>query len=172
LFTVQDQNNAVISVSRSDVSTAVQYASQAVVPISQYASQYGPNKIAVNFNVTIFPVTLPSNTYNDAQLQSFVNAIASNQKRPSSTCVVILNPLGMINTSGSLSSGIGGYHSIANVDYIFLNLRGQNLTITDLPFFFAGGLSHEIAEMVVDPKADFSNPEVCALPARIVSVHI
>jgi hypothetical protein len=160
-FTVQNQNNAVISVSAADMTTALQYASRAVVPISEYASQYGPNSISVNSKILSFSVTLPGNTYNDAQLQTFVNMIASQQKLPSSACVVILNPLGIVNTSGSLSNGVGGYHSKANVTYIFVNVAGQNLAISDPPFDYAGSVSHEIAEMVVDPQADVSNPEVC-----------
>src|SRR5436190_22814613 len=37
-FTVQDQNNAVISIPGADMNTALQHASRTVVPISQYAS--------------------------------------------------------------------------------------------------------------------------------------
>jgi hypothetical protein len=38
---------------------------------------------------------------------------------------------------------------------------GQNLTIADRGNLYAQTLSHEIAEAVVDPKADENNPEVC-----------
>ena len=154
-FTVQNQNNAVVSVSAADMTTALQYASRAVVPISEYASQYGPNSVAVNSKILSFSVTLPGNTYNDAQLQTFVNMIASQQNLPSGACVVVLNPLGMVNTSGSLSNGVGGYHSKANVIYIFVNVAGQSLAISDPPFDYAGSVSHEIAEMVVDPRQTF-----------------
>jgi hypothetical protein len=161
LFTVQNQNNAVISVSASDVNTAVQYASRAAVPISQYASQYGPNSIGVSSKLFSLAVTLPQNTYNDQQLQGWVNSVVSQNNLPSSTCLVILNPTLMVNTSAPVSGGFGGYHSKANIPYIFVNVGGQGLTVTDPPFAYAGSLSHEIAEMVVDPQADGSNPEVC-----------
>jgi hypothetical protein len=161
LFTVQNQNNAVISVAAADMNTALQFASHAVVPIVEYASQYGPNSVSVSTKIISFPVTLPGSTYNDAQLQSFVNTIATQQNLPANACVVVLNPLGMVNTTAPLSGGVGGYHSKSNITYIFVNVAGQNLSISDPPFNYAGSVSHEVAEMVVDPQADVSNPEVC-----------
>jgi hypothetical protein len=160
-FTIQNQNNAVIAVSTADVATTVQYASDAAPPISAYARQYGSNSISVHQAVIPYAVTLPSASYNDTQLQTWVNAIASANSLPSSACVVVLNPLSMTNTSGDRSQGIGGYHGKANVPYIFVNLFGQNLTVADEGFNYAQILSHEMAEMVVDPLVDGKNPEVC-----------
>jgi hypothetical protein len=54
-----------------------------------------------------------------------------------------------------------GYHHFANVPYIFSYAYGQNLTVSDTGHAYAYPLSHEIAEMIVDPAADYSNPEVC-----------
>jgi len=73
----------------------------------------------------------------------------------------ILNPQGLINTDGDPSQGIGGYHGNANVPYCFVNLFGTNLTIDDANNDYAMALSHEIAEMTVDPLANLVNPEVC-----------
>ncbi len=160
-FTVQQQNNAVISVSAADFSTAVDYATRAVIPISQYASGYGPNSVGVDRTVLTFSVTLQDNTYNDAQLRGFVNFIASQASLPSTACVVVLNPIGVVNTTAAAAQGFGGYHLKANIPYIFVNVQGQALAITDPGFAYAGSLSHEIAEMVVDPQANLSNPEVC-----------
>jgi hypothetical protein len=50
-FTVVNQNNAIIALSDSDFAVAVDYARQAAIPIAKYASQYGPNTIAVEQNV-------------------------------------------------------------------------------------------------------------------------
>jgi hypothetical protein len=160
-FTIQNQNNAVIAVSAADVGTAVQYATEASPSISAYAAQYGSNNVSVHQAVIPYAVTLPAATYNDAQLRSWVNAIASNNGLSGSACVVVLNPEGMVNTSGSRSQGIGGYHGNANLPYIFVNLFGQNLTVPDEGFAYSQILSHEIAEMVVDPLVDGKNPEVC-----------
>jgi hypothetical protein len=160
-FTIQSQNNSVIAVSAADMATTVEYATEAAPPISAYAGQYGANNISVHQAIVPYAVTLPSTSYNDTQLQAWVNAIASANNLPSSACVVVLNPLGMTNTSGDRSQGIGGYHGKANVPYIFVNLFGQNLTVADEGFYYAQILSHEIAEVAVDPLADLKNPEVC-----------
>ncbi len=156
-FTIKNQNNTVISVSAADVATAVSYATLAVAPISQYAAQYGPNSVAIDPGVLSFSVTLPNASYNDSQLQGWVNTIAASL--PKDSCVVVLNPEGLVNTDGDRSKGIGGYHSRANVPYIFANLYGANLTVADPAGVYAQILSHEIAETVVDPSD--GNPEVC-----------
>jgi hypothetical protein len=160
-FMVQSEKNAVISVSAADVNTAMQYARLAVTPISQYASQYGPNSVSISPHILSFLAVLPDDTYNDTTLQGFVNTIAA--KLQGNTCLVVLNPPSLVNTFAPFSQGFGGYHSKANIPYIFVNVSSQNQTIADLPFNYAGSLSHEIAEMTVDPQADNFNPEVCDL---------
>ena len=161
LFTIQNQNNAVLSVSAADVQTAIDYAQAAAVPISEYAAQYGPNSIGVATSAIDFAVTLPTASYNDAQLQGWVNQFVSNNGLPSNACVVVLNPISVINTDGDPNKGIGGYHSLASVPYLFVNVFGQNLTVDDASNSYAQILSHEIAEMTVDPLVDGRNPEVC-----------
>jgi hypothetical protein len=160
-FTIQSQNNAILEVSAADVNTAIQYATQAAAPVAAYASQYGTNSLAVHQAALAFSVTLASPSYNDAQLQSWVNTIASANGLASNACVVVLNPLNLTNTTGDRAAGIGGYHGNANIPYIFVNLFGQNLTVADEAFSYAQILSHEMAEMVVDPLVDGKNPEVC-----------
>lgn len=161
LFTIQDQNNAVFSVSGADVQTAIDYAIAATMPISEYVSQYGPNSLGVAVNAIDFAVTLPTASYNDAQLQGWVNQIVSDNALPSNACIVVLNPISVINTDGNPNVGIGGYHSLASIPYLFVNVFGQNLTIDDGSNAYAQILSHEIAEMTVDPLVDGRNPEVC-----------
>ncbi|AUT75864.1 hypothetical protein C2L64_47165 [Paraburkholderia hospita] len=161
LFTIQDQNNAVLEVSSADVQTAIDYALKASVPISEYATQYGPNSIGVSSDPIDFAVTLPTALYNDAQLQGWVNQFVSDNGLPSNACVVILNPTSIVNTDADPAQGIGGYHGLANVPYCFVNTFGQNLTIDDRGNLYAQVLSHEIAEMAVDPRVDGQNPEVC-----------
>jgi hypothetical protein len=45
--------------------------------------------------------------------------------------------------------------------YCFCKVFAQNLTVADRNNHYAEILSHEIAEMAVDPKANVNNPEVC-----------
>jgi hypothetical protein len=160
-FTVQDQGNAVFEVSAADVATAIAYATDAAAPISAYAGQYGANAVDVSPTILPHSVTLPSASYNDIQLTSWIDAIAAANGLSSKACIVVLNPQSMTNTDGDRAAGIGGYHAAASVPYIFVNLFGQNLTVDDLAFSYAQILSHEIAEMVVDPLVGGGNPEVC-----------
>jgi hypothetical protein len=74
---------------------------------------------------------------------------------------VVLNPTVAVNLDTQRSQGVGGYHGHANLPYAFINLMGNGLTIADTDQFYALALSHETAEMAVDPLANLVNPEVC-----------
>jgi hypothetical protein len=55
-----------------------------------------------------------------------------------------------------------GYHGLANIPYIAAGLgNATDLTLQDDADVYAMVVSHEIAEMVVDPTTDHVNPEVC-----------
>lgn len=161
-FTVQNQGNKVMSVSDADMNTAISYATQAAVPISLYAAQYGQASISISQNPIPYKVNIADPSIDDGHLQSWVNDIALNL--PNNCCVVVLLPPEIDNSSMSRSNGTGGYHSSANVSYInsyiFNDREGTPaLTVQDKTFRYAGALSHEIAEMVVNPRG--GNPEVC-----------
>jgi hypothetical protein len=150
--------NGFFSISDADMQTMMNYARLAINPISQYASQYGQNYVDVSGSMIRFPVTLQSNNYNDHDLEGWVNTIASQNHLSPNSCVVVPNPasLGIMNIDIS-----GGYHSKADVPWITFNVYGQNIDIQDTQDVYANPLSHELAEMVVDPYAQNTNPEVC-----------
>ncbi len=148
-----------ISLGPGDLAVAMDFARLAAVPISAYATQYGPNRVAVADTAVPFTAKVPAGTYNDQTLQRWVNSIVGANRLPTNTCVVVLNPHGVVNTDADPSQGIGGYHGLANVPYAFVNVMGKGLTVKDEANLYALALSHEIAEMVVDPRADLSNPE-------------
>jgi hypothetical protein len=156
-----------ISVTDADMQTAVQYATLAAIPISDYASLYGLNSLTVSQTILQFTVTLQQNTYDaadsDAQLQGWVNQIVQDNNLPTSTCIVILNPQGVTNLYPQVPAGemVLGYHAAATVPYCAVNVYGTNFTIDDRQDVYAGTLSHEIAEMTVDPYSIATNPEVC-----------
>jgi hypothetical protein len=151
-----------VSVSDADVATAIQYATLAAPAISGYASQYGSNTITVSQTVLEFTAKLPLTTYTDLALQLWVDTIVlTNRLDPRSSAVVVLNPNGVINANCISSMGQLGYHQHAVVPYCFANVTGEFFNVQDFQDLYANQLSHEIAEMTVDPKADFSNPEVC-----------
>jgi hypothetical protein len=154
-------NQPGLSVSDADTQTAVSYATLAVVPIQLYASQYGASAVTVSTTVIPFNVDLAGNSFTDAELQGWVNTFVTRNSLLSNTCVVVLNPRGVVNTDADPSKGFLGYHFVADVPYIFVNVSGEDFTVADPHNLYAGSLSHEIAEMVVDPQADIKNPEVC-----------
>ena len=145
-----------------DLAVALQYAGGAVAQISRYASQYGPNALSVVVPATEVPVTVPRGIYNDSMVQQWVNDVVATRNLPSaSTAVVLLNPPGPLNTDADASRGVLGYHGLASVPYAFVNVLGAGLTVGDAADAYALALSHELAELAVDPSANLANPEVC-----------
>jgi len=152
-----------VTVASADFNTAMAYARLAVVPISRYAAQYGPNQVSVSPGTVPFAADVPGGRYNDQTLRRWVDTIASAAHLPSNASIVILNPRGVVNTDADPTQGVGGYHGLASVPYCFVNAMGSGFTISDPQNLYALALSHEIAEMVVDPRANLANPEVCDL---------
>ena len=146
----------------ADQQTAVRYATLAAVPISQYASQYGPNSLALDGNAIAFQATLAGGKYNDQTLSGWTDRIAQEQGLKPDSCLAFLNPVGVKNTDADASQGVLGYHNVSGsgVPYIFVNVMGKGLTVRDEKDVYAVALSHEMAEMTVDPRADESNPEI------------
>jgi hypothetical protein len=149
-----------VLVEDGDLKTAIQYAKLAIGPISAYAGQYGPNSLAVADDFLRFEVNLPTGSYNDATLIGWVNAIASANGLSGSDCLIIMNPVQITDTDAPRDT-IGGYHNKANLPYCLINMFGTGVTVQDKEFAYAEVLSHEIAEMTVDPDANQTNPEVC-----------
>ena len=156
----------------ADIQTAIQYATLAVNPIAQYARYYGTNIgsiPAINVSPTMlsFEVNVTSNTYTDNDLQGWVDQIVSDNglSSGSGTCIVVMNDIsGPVQNSDADPSQVGGYHfnTSKNTPYCFCNVYGTSLTIDDRQANYAGVLSHETAEMTVDPvPSQIENPEVC-----------
>jgi hypothetical protein len=147
----------------SDLNVAMQYTGLVISPISQYASQYGPNKLALTTSAIPLNAPVTSGKYNDSILSGWVDQLAKANGFGTDSCLMFLNPQGVVNTDANPAQGVGGYHNISSsgVPYAFVNVMGQGLTVDDRQDVYAVALSHEIAEMTVDPKADGSNPEVC-----------
>ena len=145
----------------ADLAVAQQFAQLAVRPISRYASQYGPNTAAVGSGVLVHPVSVPNGQYTDQTLQGWVNDLAQRSKLPPTDCLAFLNPPAGKNSDAPVAQGVLGYHGKAQLPYIFVNVLGRGFSVPDPNDQFALALSHEMAEMIVDPRADASNPEVC-----------
>jgi hypothetical protein len=151
-------NGGNLIIPTADMTTIVQYAQHAIGDISEYASQYGSNSVSVSPNSLAHTVNVPTASFTDADVQTWVNDIVNVNNLPSDSCIVIVVPQGL---SAPEVGGNAGYHSKANVPYIVLGVFAQGLTLQDLPDVYAMVVSHETAEMIVDPNVDGNNPEVC-----------
>jgi hypothetical protein len=169
----QEPNQPPSSVTMADLQTAVSYAILAVQPIQRYASQYGPNSVGVWPNVISFTASLTGNSFTQAQFEGWVEQCAKTARNDgvSHPCIVILHNRDLPN-SPAFSGQRNSFHSQTGdgTPYCYCLVFGQNLSIADnnhtingrpTEKVYAHLLSHEIAEMVVDPSANLENPEVC-----------
>ncbi len=150
-----------VQMSDADQAAAYQYTALSANAIRAYCIQYGA--CSVNVDNRIYPFSWPTSTYSDSDLQNWTKSLCTKYNFPAQDAVLFLSPPGATNTDAPYSSGILGYHNATGTHqpYIFVNVMGTNLTVPDEKDVYATALSHEIAEMVVDPLADLSNPEVC-----------
>ena len=165
------------SAASADTQTAISYATLAVVPIQRYASQYGPN------SVSVWPVAIPytamvqGGAFGPAEFEGWVDDVAQfmrSQQVPA-PCIVIMHNRSLPNSPSFTGQGNSlqpSHHSItgSGTPYCYSLVFDENLSIADNNHtvsnqanekVYAHTLSHEIAEMVVDPRVDDSNPEVC-----------
>jgi hypothetical protein len=142
----------------SDMNVIVEYARHAIIPICEYAAQYGTNTVSVSRNLLTYTANVPSASYSDSDLKGWVNDIVNQNRLPSNSCIFVISPQGL--TAPNVG-GNSGYHGKANVPYVVAGVFAQNLTLQDVPDVYAMVVSHEMAEMVVDPNVDGANPEVC-----------
>ncbi len=142
----------------ADMKMMVQYAQRAIVPISEYVAQYGANTVSISPHIITYSVNVPDASYSKSDLEGWVNDMADQNHLPSNSCIFVVSPQGL---TSDMVEGNGGYHDLANIPFIVGGVYTQNLTLQDQSDVYAMLVSHELAEMIVDPKADDKNPEVC-----------
>ena len=142
--------------STSDMNQIVQPATHAVVPISEYAGQCRPDAVNVAATLLTKTVNVPSGTFTDNDVQGWVNALKSDNNLPDNSCIFVVVPAGLPNVVGN-----SGYHGKADIPYINAGVTSTALTLADVADVYAMVVSHEIAEMVVDPSVGGGDPEVC-----------
>ncbi len=142
----------------ADMNQIVQYAQHAIVPISEYAAQYGSNAVSISPTLLTFTASVPSGSYTDADLQGWVNGMVSTHGLPSDSCIFVVSPPGL---AAADVGGNAGYHGKADIPYVVAGVFATGLTLADEPDVYAMVVSHEISEMIVDPNVDGANPEVC-----------
>jgi hypothetical protein len=160
-------------VSLADVQTARDYASIAIVTIQRYTSQYGPSSVSVAPDIFPFTANLTGDAFTQSQLEGWVDQCAATARdnKVSNPCIVVLHNRDLPG-SPAFTGERDPFHDMtgSGTPYCYclvfgegLNVADNNHTIHGVPNenVYAHILSHEITEMVVDPKADLSNPEVC-----------
>jgi hypothetical protein len=159
-FRRKDQNGAITRFTAADIATVLEYLQLAVPTIVRYASQYGECSAAVSPTVLEGQVDIDFDKYSTGWIENWVNTLAKQYGIPSNDCICILNPPGIVDTDNALPA-IGGYHqTTSQCRYMMINVTQTGLTVADLSLSYADVLSHEIAEMIVDPDGS-GNPEVC-----------
>jgi hypothetical protein len=172
-MTFHEPGGASSAMSLSDVQVAVQYATLAVNPIQRYASLYGPNSVNVSPNVIEFDAQLAGNSFTIADFEAWVDQCSSTARAAgiSSPCIVILHNRDLSNSPAFVNNR-NAFHSMTSSGnpYCYCLVFGEGLSVADNNHTLSGHvneevyahiLSHEIAEMVVDPRANVENREVC-----------
>ena len=166
-------NQPDFSISMADMQTAVDYATLAIVPIRRYASQYGPNSVTVSPSIIPFTANLTGNSFSTDDLEGFVEQIAQTARASQviNPCVVFLHDRSR-PTSPTFTGDLHAHHWSTHdgTPYCYCPVFGQNFTVADNNHtvngkakekVYAHIISHEVAEMVVDPIVGIGNPEVC-----------
>jgi hypothetical protein len=159
-------------ISAADTQIAISFATLAVVPIQRYASQYGPSSISVWPFAIPFTASLQGSSFDMSQFEGWIDDIAQFMRRQQvhNPCIVVMHDRTLPN-SPTFTSERNSFHSSTDsgTPYCYslvfgqgLNIADNNHTINNRPNekVYAHTLSHEVAEMVVDPRGDDSNPEV------------
>ena len=177
--------------SDDDIHAMIRYAQLAAAPIQRYTSLYGQTSIAIRPDPVKLEVTVHGDalqrwngdaydftgTYGEVELESWVNQVRNDYQIPNNDCVVIANPCGYniveppntwcvaVSNSNAPGGPLGYHGAIQNgpvaCPFIWINTFGTNLEIADPHGAFAPGLSHEMAEMAVDPLETPPKVEVC-----------
>jgi hypothetical protein len=145
----------------ADMQTVLAYAQHAIVPILESVQMYGPSTATVSRNILSFTANMSSTTFSDSDLQGWVAAIVTANSLPADAAVVVPCPQ---QVSANEVGGNSGYHAFAggpNVPYAVFGIDATGLTLQDQADVYAMVVSHEMAELIVDPQGNFSNPEVC-----------
>ncbi len=169
----QQPNLPASAVSPADVQTALNYANLAIQPIQWYATQYGQPNVSVSPTVIPFTAELTGDSFTLQEFEGWVDQCATiaRNSNVSNPCIVILHNRNLPN-SGMFSGQRDSYHSMTGTGatYCYCLVFGENLSVADNNHTISGrpndkvyahNLSHEIAEMVVDPGGSIHNREVC-----------
>lgn len=145
-------------VSTADMNQIVAYAQHAIVPIQEYCSLYGQNHSTISTTLLTKTVTLSGTSFSEDDLKDWVNALKHDNGLGDDSCIFVVVPSGV---SSKDVGGNSGYHDKADIPFIVAGVFATGLTLADSADVYAMVVSHEIAEMIVDPGVGGGDPEVC-----------
>ncbi len=147
------------SLPADDMRHVISYAARAIRPISEYAASYGPHRVTIAPRHLSYTAEVPTGRFTDAELQRWVDDMATTNDLPADSCIVVVCPSGIRAENVEANAG---YHSKSpSIPYVVAGVDATGLTLDDAADVYAMVVSHEMAEMVVDPNVDNRNPEVC-----------
>lgn len=163
--------SSLVTVSDEDMLTAIEYCTLAADVVASVASQYGHCGVYVSPNIIKYSVVLSTvSHWNSDGVIDFVRLHTLSDEIRNSTpsiepgsCLAFLNPDGVENTWALANDALGYHWSTQSGPYLWVGAYGSGWTVRDDAQRFAAVLSHELAEMVVNPNPGVTpnNSEVC-----------
>ncbi|HEV2449125.1 MAG TPA: hypothetical protein VGU43_01795 [Thermoplasmata archaeon] len=149
----------VYQVDERDVDVLQEYLRRALVPLYRYVGGAAGQAPKLEDEVERPSSRLLSNRFSDAMLRGWSESLG--QRVPTTTALVVVAPPNVVHSDCDPSEGATAYHSVARHPYVYLPLTGTHLTVADGEGRFALALSHALAELLGDPNAEFTTPELC-----------
>jgi hypothetical protein len=158
-----------LMISNDNILSMALYVRSAMVPIQQYASQYGICSANVQVTFVTIQKTIVGPVFPDSDIGEWADKIVADYGFKNA-CLVF--PFDISDTSRpnpqSLVTPVngfidGGYHTRtgSGTTYCVVAVSGSTVQMLDVDGYYAEFLSHELAEMMVNPTGGFGNPEVC-----------
>ncbi len=153
-----------LKISDTDILAMALYARAAIVPIQRYASQYGSCSAEVQVTFVTYRKQIFGTIFPDSDIGDWATEII-NSYGFKNACLIF--PFDISDSTRPnpqiLLTTADGYHQVTNsgTPYCVCAVKGSPIQMLDLNTYYANALSHEVAEMMVNPSADFRNPEVC-----------
>lgn len=149
----------VYQVDGGDLAVLQQYLRLALPPLHRYVGGAAGPAPQLEAAVERPSSRLGTNRFSDASLREWSGSLAP--RVPTSTALVVVAPPGVVHSDCDPSEGATGYHAAAAHPYVYLPLSGTPLSLADGEGRFALALSHALAELLGDPRAEFTAPELC-----------
>jgi hypothetical protein len=149
----------VFRIPAGDATAIAEYLALALPIVHRYVGGRAANCPHVDRQTASLSAPLASNRFSDADLQEWCHRL-SLYVAPG-TALLFVAPEGVVHSDCDPWEGATSYHSAGRSPYLYLPLVGTGLTVDDSEGRFSLALSHALAELLADPAAEFTAPELC-----------